>query len=360
MQTHATLQNTTHSRFLELDALRGLAALMVVLFHFTINSNGAILGWEFSYGVTGVDIFFMISGFVIFLTISKVKKWPDFVVSRFARLYPAFWCCMFLTTIVMVIFEPEMLSFKRVLANLTMFPIYFGVENIDQSYWTLLVELVFYFWILVLFVTTRMKNVTGAGLAFVVLIMLFHRFSAHYPGLYDYITRKVELLNHFPLFFSGILFYLIRTRKNVFQNIVLLVFSFFATCFLHYYGGRTQHHVSPVGHYIVLAFYHIVFALTIFGRMSFLIQLPLLFLGRISYSLYLIHQYIGIRVLLVLTDNLKINIYPALLITIAFCISLAYAVNKLVEVPANRFIRNWYKTRLLKNSQTESTGVAMQ
>jgi peptidoglycan/LPS O-acetylase OafA/YrhL len=352
--------NIIGSRFLELDALRGLAAAMVVLFHFTINANGAILGWEFSYGVTGVDIFFIISGFVIFLTISRVKKWPDFVVSRFARLYPAFWCCMFLTAIATAIFEPDMLTFSRVLANMTMAPIYFGIENLDQSYWTLLVELAFYTWILVLFVTTRLHNIVSAGFLFLIFIILFHRFSPHYPGLHEYIARKVELLNHFPLFFSGILFYLIRTRKDVFRNTLLIIFSFLTACFLHYQGGRSQYHVSPMEHYVILAFYHIVFALTIFGRMSFLNRAPLLFLGKISYSLYLIHQYIGIRLLAVLTDDLGLNIYPSLLVVIAFCIGLAYAVNQIVEVPANRLIRNWYKHRTQKNAHAESTGIAVQ
>jgi peptidoglycan/LPS O-acetylase OafA/YrhL len=360
MDKHTTLPHQGNPRFLELDAFRGLAAIFIVLFHFSIGSNGDLLGWKFSYGVTGVDIFFMISGFVIFLTTSRIKRWPDFVVSRFARLYPAFWCCMVLTAFVTLIFEPEKVTVARVLANITMASIFFGIENMDQSYWTLLVELVFYSWILVLLVTHQLKNIVRVGFISTVLIMLFHGFTAYYPEFHEYMGRKVELLNHFPLFFSGILFYLIRSRKDVLQNIFLLIFSFLAACYLHHHGGRTQYLITPMEHYLIIAFYHIVFALAIFGRMSFLINAPLLFLGRISYSLYLIHQYIGLQLLEVLTKRAAINIFPSLLITIAFCISLAYAVNQLVEVPANRFIRNWYKTRLHKNSQTESTGVALQ
>ncbi|MCF0038614.1 acyltransferase family protein [Dyadobacter fanqingshengii] len=352
--------NIIESRFLELDALRGLAAVMVVLFHYTINSNGALLGWEFRYGVTGVDIFFMISGFVIFLTISRVKQWPDFLVSRFARLYPAFWCCLFLTTIVTMFFEPELVSSQRFLANMTMMSIFFDQENMDQAYWTLLVELIFYFWILALLVVGKIKSIVSVGVAFTVLIVLFYAFSSHYPGFHELATRKIELLNHFPLFFSGILFYLIRNGSHVRRNSVLIVLSLLAACFLHSQGGRSQYHVTPVEHYAILTIFHIVFALGIFGKLGFLNKAPLLFLGKISYCLYLIHQYIGLRLLWILTDLWQINIYPALLITILTVVFIAYLVNKFVEIPANLLIRNWYKHRTQKGSHAGSREIAMQ
>ena len=76
----ASKQQGNRIRLLELDALRGIAALMVVLFHFTMDRPEMNLG--FKYGVTGVDFFFIISGFVIFLTLSNTKNWKDFVQKR--------------------------------------------------------------------------------------------------------------------------------------------------------------------------------------------------------------------------------------------------------------------------------------
>ena len=66
------------NRLQELDALRGIAALMVVLFHFTMGRQEANLG--FKLGTTGVDLFFIISGFVIFMSLSKVKNSKDFIM----------------------------------------------------------------------------------------------------------------------------------------------------------------------------------------------------------------------------------------------------------------------------------------
>lgn len=92
-------------RIKELDALRGLAALAVVLYHYTTQyeklfGHTGVLGWQFQYGSHGVHLFFMISGFVIFLTLDRVKKSRDFVISRFSRLFPAYWFAIMLTTIV--------------------------------------------------------------------------------------------------------------------------------------------------------------------------------------------------------------------------------------------------------------------
>jgi peptidoglycan/LPS O-acetylase OafA/YrhL len=81
------------TRLLELDVFRGLAALAVVLFHYTTvyertyDHHDEML-FDFSLGHYGVQLFFIISGFVIFMTLNRTKSALDFVVSRFSRLYP--------------------------------------------------------------------------------------------------------------------------------------------------------------------------------------------------------------------------------------------------------------------------------
>src|ERR1700686_2691801 len=86
---------------LQLDVLLGIAALMVLLFHYTErfhelygHAPGMVL---FTIGRQGVDLFFIISGFVIFMTIEKTRRGLDFVVSRFSRLFPAYWIAVSLT-----------------------------------------------------------------------------------------------------------------------------------------------------------------------------------------------------------------------------------------------------------------------
>ncbi len=77
-------------RFLFVDGLRGVAALAVVLFHFrgAVNETAGDWIWPvfeklFSYGYLGVDIFFVISGLVIPLSVRNAKHTPGFLL-RFA------------------------------------------------------------------------------------------------------------------------------------------------------------------------------------------------------------------------------------------------------------------------------------
>jgi peptidoglycan/LPS O-acetylase OafA/YrhL len=88
-----------------LDVLRGVAALAVCLFHYTDSfprETGIALPIAFHLGhaIHGVDMFLVISGFVIFMTIEKTRDAYDFLTVRVARLYPAFIACLLVTTAV--------------------------------------------------------------------------------------------------------------------------------------------------------------------------------------------------------------------------------------------------------------------
>lgn len=149
------------NRLLELDALRGIAVILVICFHLTIGREQANYG--FKLGVTGSDLFFIISGFVISLTLERNYNWKNFVVGGFSRLYPAYWICVTFTTM-LVLIEASLLKepWKSVviqyLANMTMFQTYFRVPDIDEPYWTLIVEMLFYFFILRIFLTKKIMT----------------------------------------------------------------------------------------------------------------------------------------------------------------------------------------------------------
>lgn len=329
-------------RLLELDALRGIAALAVVLFHYTMNENRELFGWQFRYGITGVDLFFMISGFVIYMTAGKIKHWKDFIVFRFARLYPAFWCCLFITLAFMAWYEPSKVNITQIAANLTMAPPFFNQEDIDGSYWTLLVELLFYAWILLILMAGKLSRITPIACFTLIGILLFHAFSRFYPGLYDYAGHKLQLINHFPLFFSGILFFQLKNGGNRLQILALLTFTLVSSFYLHDKGGRAMHVVSFTEHCLLIIAFHGLFALLIMEKLQFLATQPLLYLGKISYCLYLIHQYVGTHLLASLTAGAGMNIYAALAVTLAVIIALASLVTHFIEIPLNTDIRNWY------------------
>ena len=116
------------TRLQPLDALRGIAALGVVLFHFTLGRNG----YEniFRFGTTGVDLFFMISGFVIFMSLEKADGLRTFLINRFSRLYPAYWMgVVFSFVLISIHFQysqnyPIDNAWQTFVGNLTMFQYY--------------------------------------------------------------------------------------------------------------------------------------------------------------------------------------------------------------------------------------------
>ncbi|MGI9517800.1 MAG: acyltransferase family protein, partial [Pirellulaceae bacterium] len=92
----ATALPVKTKRIVELDSLRALAALNLVLFHFTHvyavkYGYTSPLGFEFPFGKYGVQLFFMLSGFVNAMTLLKKRKSADFLASRIIRICPSYW-----------------------------------------------------------------------------------------------------------------------------------------------------------------------------------------------------------------------------------------------------------------------------
>jgi peptidoglycan/LPS O-acetylase OafA/YrhL len=95
------------------------------------------------YGWLGVDLFFIISGFVIFMTLERAPTITAFAIARIARLLPAFLVCLLLTAgIYAIVGDP--VSAGVLLANATMMPEWLGFPAIDPAYWTLKWEIAFY------------------------------------------------------------------------------------------------------------------------------------------------------------------------------------------------------------------------
>ena len=81
-------------RIYELDAFRGIAAMAVVLYHYSTRYNeifDVTSFLNFSFGWMGVPLFFILSGFVITLSVNRCKSPFEFLYRRFIRLYPTYW-----------------------------------------------------------------------------------------------------------------------------------------------------------------------------------------------------------------------------------------------------------------------------
>lgn len=328
-------------RIIELDVLRGFAALSVLFFHYTqkfqdLYGHAGTPLFMWPEGHYGVQFFFIISGFVIFMTLTRTKRPMDFVVSRFSRLYPAYWAAMTITFLVVLAagLPKREAPLLHALVNVTMFQEALGLKHIDGAYWSLQVELYFYAWMFLLFSTRLLKRVTPIFIGWVTLsLVLVPGVKALDPGIgVPKLLRDLLLFEWVHLFALGILFFKLKERARWTPADILLL----ALCFYKQIGVRTSWSV------FLIQGFALVFYLLATGQLRFLAIRPLKFLGMISYPLYLIHQNIGYVIIRTLEGE---GADPTLAIACALvtAIGLATAITFLVERPVMNLIRRAWK-----------------
>jgi peptidoglycan/LPS O-acetylase OafA/YrhL len=327
-------------RYLELDALRGIAALMVVLFHYTLRRDdyNDIL----KLGTTGVDLFFIISGFVIFMSLQNIQNGKQFAVNRFARLYPTYWAAVTFTFVLMAavsIYNGRSFlagdNIWRYIANLTMFQFYLGQPDLDSPYWTLLLEMLFYIFMLLVYKFRLLKHINAIGLTISITTVVAAQFFYHVPVVKTVIVY-VPLLQFMPLFLMGISFYkiYISNERNISQYIIPIV-CLICQILLFRYAGRSKHFIHHQEYAAMLTLFFIFFCAFVNGLLGFIVNKYTLFLGRISYAVYVVHQYVSLKVIFpVFLEKLGLNFWiTSLFIALPAVILIATAITYFIEVP---------------------------
>lgn len=331
------MAGTKHERFVELDALRGLAAVAVVAFHYlhqyphrfdrTIGAP-AIL----DFGQYGVELFFIISGFVIFMTVERLEGTREFAVARFTRLYPLYWISLAATFLVLSRSPlPDVqVSGAQALVNITMLEGFFNVPYVDGVYWSLTVELGFYLVVGALLASRQSKR-TLEALLLLALGFAFANLMSRWvvlDGPLMFVDDHAKFLRHAHLFAAGVAFYLliVRNRRDsvVFGAIALAPVIEFVD------GDRTSA--------VVVAVLVAVFWVAVAVKPKVLRWRPLLFMGAISYALYLIHQNIG-YVLIRELDSRGVAHWISVLSTLVVVTVLAALLTRFVDGPVQRTLR---------------------
>jgi peptidoglycan/LPS O-acetylase OafA/YrhL len=340
-----------------LDGLRLLAALFVATWHLTGIDDPAV--WRGSprtvvpavhavgvYGWVGVELFFLISGFVICMS-SWDRRVGDFVGSRAARLLPGYWAAVVFTSVVLW-FSPTIFGYDgakptltRVLSNLTMMHMPLGVDSIDPVYWTLWYELRFY----VLF---------GVMLAF----GLTYRRVLVFCGVWGFLSVLAPQSNWPPLdavvgsdyswfFIGGIVIYLMRRFG---QN--LLLWGLLVLCWLMGQnriqdpeGANASIAHQPIGWTVTVVAMTAAFALVTAAGLGAFDRVRWRWLttaGAVSYPFYLLHEKIGWE--LINRFRGSWNGYVSLAAAVAVILTLAWVLHLAVERPLSPLIRNGLRT----------------
>ena len=341
------LQN---NRYKELDALRGIAAVMVVLFHFTMGKPEAALG--FKLGTTGVDLFFVISGFVIYMSVNKAKTSLDFVINRISRLYPTYWACVTFTFVVIAgssLYKNgglDQIDFKSYLGNMTMFQFYLRIKDLDGPYWTMIIEMIFYIVIVFLFHFKIIKHLNVIGMVSCFLVVIMTLFWSDVLVIRR-IIQWIPLTQFIPLFFAGTIFYKIYTYSNkLLQNYTIVIICLISQILLFQYSGRSRAFISQSEYALMLLIYFTLFTLFVNNKLNFIVSKWTLFLGKISFALYLIHQYISIRLIIpFLTNKLHISFWiAAFIIALPIVILIASLITYYIEIPMSKRMKEKLRT----------------
>ena len=219
---------TQNNRAGYIDSLRAIAILFVVIFHYTYHYESEYLlrtdQWRFElakYGWSGVDIFFIVSGYCIGMTIINTKNFIEFVVRRAARLYPGYLVCGLLTLIFYFYFdlpgrEVDMFTgfMNLIFAN---FIPGMNFKYIDGIYWALMVEIKFYlFFGLIFFLLKDLKKSINAWFIFCLLGNIVSFFD---NSSYIFIT---SIFPHANLFLIGLLIFYFDKIPTITKSLIFI------------------------------------------------------------------------------------------------------------------------------------------
>jgi peptidoglycan/LPS O-acetylase OafA/YrhL len=284
-----------------LDALRGLAALSVFASHAAERVSSTlsqIVHTQFDLGHFGVTLFFLCSGFIIPFSLERQNSLASFWISRIFRLYPLYWFTIGVS-ILLAFSESTGRSFgaflamnsSMILGNLTMLQLFLGIPHIRSEYWTLSFEMLFYIIMSALFLLKINRLTFQFTLALIALSLVVEALLPLTLGM----QFPVGILSFPALMFMGTTLYRVYSGELSARLGLAVV----AIGFLMLFVTPLAKGISEEGawQYLNLISSRLA-AFVVFGAV-FLMQSYrpsrfMLYLGTISYSLYLMQTYVMI------------------------------------------------------------------
>ncbi|EIX9761965.1 TPA: acyltransferase [Klebsiella pneumoniae subsp. pneumoniae] len=303
----------------QIQWLRAIAAILVVITHFTGKAYSVkLLDHEFSSGAIGVDIFFIISGFIMMYVSDLKKQYPiKFILNRFIRILPVHYFFLFILIIIFLI-KPDVInssvSKTYVWESFLLVPaLRNDAEYLNPVIWTLCYEMMFY---LIFCVSLNLKNLTTSAIATTLVISAIVFSGFFYKGDNIYISAATDSIS--LEFCYGMLLYIFYKK-----------------------GFLTFHWLLPLMLSIILYFVLKQFDFYRFiklGIPSALIFISFLnmknskitflnFLGKISYEIYICHIMVISASYLILFRLGVFNIFAYATLTSVLILISAYLIN---------------------------------
>jgi peptidoglycan/LPS O-acetylase OafA/YrhL len=352
---NTTLHGDSKRRIAYLDGLRGVAILSVIAFHFYRGPDSPFA--EFSlvkHGNLGVMLFFAISGFVISQTLHASGSPKNFAIKRFARLFPAMLLCSSMTfafsfvsprtyTSTISNFVPSLLFIDPHVFN-SIFRVD-SFEWMDPSYWSLFTEMRFYAIAAILYFLNRPAFFRNFLLFAITVGLIFPIAIYLQVGALRSSLNYLFIANQLPWFVFGIACYCVH--RGEMKSAILLSAASCISLLLYCIAASTKPYTDMafdgkstlIGAVIIFALLICAMRSSVIGKL--LSFKPLAAIGTASYTLYLLHQLIGKKIVLIMNEHVPLNgalsqIYP--LVALAILIAASLLLYKHYENPSNRRI----------------------
>lgn len=301
-----TAASASPQRIKAIDGLRGLSIILVLLYH-AYSRWADLLPWAaqyryfivFEHGGLGVNLFFIISGFVIFMTLHNCTTFAEFLYRRWLRLFPAM--CL-ATTLIYASSEwlwerpvgalnvrdtlPGLLFVDPFIVN-KLFAL--NSKVIEGAFWSIFVEVKFYLIFGALYFIQKTRALLYLSLLFFGTWVCVNTSTAMFESREELVfaLTKVFSLHHMGWFLIGALLYQAYSRhslKSLAGSVCVLPFAIVAD------SGK-----SAEIFLVCLVLYAVFVATLVHEAVARLFSSRLfLFWGFISYPLYLIHQNMAV------------------------------------------------------------------
>lgn len=350
-----------------IQALRGLAAILVVLFHYSItlelNPSNPIAIF-LSHGWSGVDLFFIISGFIAAYTVSiqdkGVKSSLEYLAKRAARIIPLY----YLVTLTNMGHSTE--SYLETVKSMLFIPLggtgpdslgpLYGGARIGQG-WTLNYEMYFYFVVAISMAFGKAKWFFTSG--FMILTVLLPVAIFGLPESYGFSgfrfdNQYISLMTN-PIIFEfimGILVYFIFKKMNSHASAIWYLFIAISIVAFAYNLYSPIFYISRITAWALTASFLMISLLKLeaMGKLQF--NNFILKIGNISFSIYLLHEGVqGILLKLMKKISGNADIFSNLsmrFVLFSLSLVLTYYVSLLSYKYIERSLSNKFRDVLLR------------
>ena len=326
---------------------RAVAALTVLYFH---------TGHTPIFGSFGVDIFFVISGFVMGMIADTQQNTKIFLVNRISRIVPLYW----LFTIIIFIFSamyPELMGstkpiFSNLLKSLFFIPFYKesgGIQPVLFVGWSLNYEMLFYGLVAIAMITTKsFQKFLGFITFLFILIYLIFGHLIHSRLLNEYFGRDII----FEFILGIFIYYLYKNNKlNSLPKVYFIIFGCASYVFMAI--AATSH--LQLKQIYIFGIPSFIFVLSLVNLENQIHYLPtyvskfLAAMGDASYSIYLVHYFIISLFQRVITSKLHIfysGSFIEFIAMVVITLVLGYVIFIFIDKPLHKRVKNYLSSNL--------------